>query len=226
VVAALPAASATGARPPQGLGDGRSVPRHLILIHGGSFLFPDPSFAARASRAATASGFVPHPLSYPLGDLPAAVRAARAAAARLRARYGRAAVFAYGSSAGGTLAALLAGDGLVAGAVAKAPIADLPTWTWPLEAYGPDYLVQIGLTDEAARRLSPLRRPARSPLLILHGGGDRVVPPATTRSYDAKFDSVRSWVVTGGHHTERMRPQLLRRALDWLARVAPTRGGA
>jgi len=40
------------------------------------------------------------------------------------------------------------------------------------------------------------------------------------RQYAVKFKRVYLWVVQGGHHTERIRPELLSRAFDWLARVA------
>lgn len=222
LVLALPA-TGSAAAPPE-VGRGSSAAPHLLLIHGGSFLFEDPTFRSRTVGAARAAGFVPHYMRYPLGAMPAAVLAARAEAARLRTRYGRAAVFAYGSSAGGALAALLAGDGLVAGAVAKAPISDLLAWEWPLGAYGPDYFEQIGMSPEARRRLSPLRRHAISPLLILHGRRDRIVPLAMSGEYAVKFRRVRLWVVQGGHHAERSRPQLLHRALHWLTRLAAAPG--
>lgn len=213
--AATPAAAS---RPPA-VGDAHSTVPQLLLIHGGSFLYEDPSFEPLTRAAARAAGFVPHYLRYPLGDMPAAFQAARAEAIRLRATYGSA-VYAYGSSAGGTLAALLAGDGLVSAAVAKAPPTDLLGWSWPLSAYGPDYYERIGLNAAARRRLSPLRRPARSPLLLVHGRRDRIVPVAMSRAFAAKFERVHLWVVGGGHHTERSRPELLPRAFAWLARVA------
>jgi fermentation-respiration switch protein FrsA (DUF1100 family) len=193
----------------------------LLLIHGGSFLYEDPTFEPLTRAAARAAGFIPHYLSYPLDDMPAAFQAAREEAIRLRAKYGSA-VYAYGTSAGGTLAALLAGDGLVSAAAAKAPPTDLLGWDWPLGAYGPDYYQQIGLPLAARRRLSPLRRPARNPLLLVHGRRDRVVSVAQSAAFAAKFAQVHLWVVRGGHHTERTRPELLTRALDWLARVAVT----
>jgi pimeloyl-ACP methyl ester carboxylesterase len=202
------------------VGPAGSVVPQLILIHGGSFLYEDPTFEALTRRQALRAGFAPHYLRYPLGDLPGAFETARAEAARLRARYGSA-VYAYGSSAGGTLAALLAGDGLVSAAVSKAPVSDLLDWEWPLGAYGPDYFERIGLPAPAARRrLSPLRRRAREPFLILQGRRDQVVPVAMNREYAVKFKRVYLWVVQGGHHTERIRPELLSRAFDWLARVA------
>lgn len=220
-VVLLLAATPAAASGPPAVGGAESAVPQLLLIHGGSFLYEDPSFEPLTRATALAAGFAPHYLGYPLGDMPAAVEAARAEATRLRAIYGRA-VYAYGTSAGGTLAALLAGEGLVSAAVAKAPPSDLLAWRWPLGAYGTDYYSQIGLTPETRRSLSPLRRPARSPLLLLHGRRDRVVSVAQSVAYAAKFAQVHLWVVGGGHHTERSRPELLTRAFGWLARTAAT----
>lgn len=208
----------------QALDPSRAVdsPPQLLLAHGGSFLYEDPFFEAQTSLPASAAGFTPHYLSYPLGDLFGAVAAARAAARELRQRYGPN-VYAYGSSAGGTLAALLAGDGLVAAAAAKAPPTDLLGWEWPLLAYGPDYYGRLGADAATRRRLSPLRRPARRPLLLLHGRADRVVPLAMSEAYAAKFRRVHLWPVAGGHHTERTRPWLLERSLAWLLEVGAAR---
>jgi acetyl esterase/lipase len=191
-------------------------PPQLLLFHGGSFLYEDPSFETATEPLVEAAGFVPHYVDYPLGDLPAALVRARAEAARLRARFGAEAVYAYGSSAGGTLAALLAGEGLVAGAVAKAPPSDLVGWTWPLSTYGSDYYEQIGLDEAARYRLSPLRRPERRPLLLLQGSSDAVVPAAMSEAFAAKFRQVRLWLLAGGHRAERSRPQVVIRALRWL----------
>jgi len=190
----------------------------LLLIHGGSFLYNDPDFEALTRGPALEAGFVPHYLHYPLGDLPGAVAAARRAARALGARYpGR--VYAYGSSAGGTLAALLAGDGMVAAAVAKAPVSDLLDWQWPQTAIGPDYAARIGADSAMLRRLSPLRRPARKPLLVVQGRDDRIVPPAMNEAFAAKFQRVHLWAVPGGHWTERLRPRVISRSFGWLRRV-------
>jgi dipeptidyl aminopeptidase/acylaminoacyl peptidase len=214
---ALPAPSSASA--PPHIGQGVSLARHLLLIHGGSFLYEDPLFEPLTRARAVAAGFVPHYLSYPLGDLRGAVAAARAETRKLNNLYpGR--VYAYGTSAGGTLAALLAGDGMVEAAVAKAPVSDLVGWEWPLTAYGLDYYEQIGATAADRFRLSPLRRHALRPLLIVHGRRDRIVPLSMSREYALKFKRVHLWVVQGGHHTERTRPKLLSRAFGWLARIA------
>jgi fermentation-respiration switch protein FrsA (DUF1100 family) len=129
-------------------------------------------------------------------------------------------VYAYGSSAGGTLAALLSGDGLVGGAAAKAPVSNLVSWEWPIGAYGPLYWdrVQLGLPDRY--RLSPLRRPVKEPLLVVHGIDDQVVPISQSVEYANKFRKVHLWEVLGGHHAERSQPEVLQRTLIWLAEIA------
>lgn len=227
---ALPAAAAARVAPPRwgaleppaGVEPAESLAPQLLLIHGGSFLFDDPSFEPLTREPAEAAGFVVHYLRYPLGDLPGAVPAARAEARRLGERFpGR--LYAYGTSAGGTLAAILAGDGLVRAAVAKAPVSDLLGWQWPLTAYGPDYFDSIGADEWSRRRLSPLRRPARRPLLVVQGRHDGVVPAAMNEGFAAKFARVHLWLVPGGHATERLRPRILRGAFRWLAARAEER---
>jgi pimeloyl-ACP methyl ester carboxylesterase len=214
---ALPSGASASTSPH--VGRATSLAPHLLLIHGGSFLYEDPLFEPLTRPRAVAAGFVPHYLAYPLDDLRGAVAAARAEARRLNNRYpGR--VYAYGTSAGGTLAALLAGDGMVEAGVAKAPVSDLVGWQWPLTAYGSDYYESIGASTPDRFRLSPLRRHALRPMLILHGRRDQIVPLGMSRQYAVKFKRVHLWVVQGGHHTERTRPELLSRAFQWLARIA------
>jgi pimeloyl-ACP methyl ester carboxylesterase len=211
-----------GAPPPasQPAPPASTPPPQLLLIHGGSFLFNDPYFRPLTEGRAIAAGFVPHYLSYPLANVPAAIRAAAAEARRLRDLYGADRVYAYGSSAGGTLATLLCGEGLVNAAVAKAPVSDLADWEWPLSRYGSDYFATIGLSGTARYRLSPVNRPQRRPLLIYQGRGDLVVPPQMNEAFAQKFRRVHLWMVPGGHTTERQRPYLITGAMRWLARVA------
>lgn len=211
---AADAARAVGVSPAEPV----SSPPQLMLIHGGSFLYEDPIFQATTEASAIAAGFTPHYVQYPLGDLPGAIRAVRAAARDLRLRYGPS-VYAYGSSAGGTLAAILAGEGQIAGAVAKAPPSDLVGWEWPLLAYGPAYYDRIAAGPTARYRFSPLRRPAARPLLIVHGRNDGVVPIEQSEAFAAKFRRVHLWAVPGGHHTEQARPWILEGAFRWLANL-------
>jgi acetyl esterase/lipase len=192
----------------------------LLLIHGGSFLFEDPEFEPLTRAAALAAGFVPHYVIYPLDNLPAAVEKVRAEARRLRQKFGVDRVYAYGASAGGTLAALLSGDLLVSAAVAKAPVSDFVTWTWPLGKYGPDYYEKLGVDTADLERLSPIRRPQLAPLLLIQGRADQVVPPSMNEAFAAVYRRVSLWLVAGGHLTERARPFLVTRAMEWLAKIA------
>jgi acetyl esterase/lipase len=192
----------------------------LLLIHGGSFLFEDPEFEPLTRAPALAAGFVPHYVTYPLDNLPAAVEKVRAEARRLREKFGVDRVYAYGASAGGTLAALLSGDQLVSAAVAKAPVSDLITWTFPTEHYGPEYWENLGVDQADRERLSPIRRPQHSPLLLIQGRADHVVPPSMNEAFAAAYPRVSLWLVAGGHLTERARPFLVTRAMEWLAKIA------
>jgi acetyl esterase/lipase len=192
----------------------------LLLIHGGSFLFEDPEFESLTRAAALAAGFVPHYVIYPLDNLPAAVEKVRAEARRLREKFGVDRVYAYGASAGGTLAALLSGDLLVGAAVAKAPVSDFVTWSWPLGKYGPDYYEKLGVDLADRERLSPIRRPQRAPLLLIQGRADQVVPPSMNEAFATAYRRVSLWLVAGGHLTERARPFLVTRAMEWLAKIA------
>lgn len=195
----------------------------LLIFHGGSFLFEDqfePSTVARA----IAAGFEPHYVEYPLGNLPAAFGKAKEEAKRLRSRFGKTMVYAYGASAGGTLAVLLSSDGLVGASAAKAPVTDLVSWEWPLTQFGANYFEQIGLSEAARARFSPIDLPVKSPLLIYQGRADNVVPPAMNEAFAATSENISYWSVPGGHATDQARPWLIGRSLDWLARKAASLG--
>ena len=192
----------------------------LLLIHGGSFLYDDPTFEPLTRGPAVAAGFVPHYVTYPLDNLPAAVEKVRGEARRLREKFGLDRVYAYGSSAGGTLTALLSGQELVAAGVAKAPVSDLATWEWPTGKYGPEYWSALGVDEADRLRLSPTARAERAPLLVIQGRADNVVPPSMNETFAARFNRVRLWLVAGGHTTDRVRPFLITRAMHWLARIA------
>jgi pimeloyl-ACP methyl ester carboxylesterase len=192
----------------------------LLLIHGGSFLYDDPTFEPLTRGRAIAAGFVPHYVTYPLDNLPAAVERVREEARRLREKFGLDRIYAYGASAGGTLVALLSGQHLVSAAVAKAPVSDLATWEWPTGKYGPEYWNALGADQATRERLSPALRPEEAPLLVIQGRADNVVPPSMNEAFAARYNRVKLWLVAGGHTTERVRPFLITRAMQWLARIA------
>lgn len=231
LAATLLALVAPAAAPALGIGPGIKIAEEkpepppkpqLLLFHGGSFLFENPFFEPAVVARSISVGFEPHFIDYPLGNVPEAVENARAEARAYRQKFGASRVYAYGASAGGTLATLLAGDGLVAGAVAKAPVSDLVDWPWAVETYGSTYYEKIGLGEEAARyRLSPsLRSEVKSPILIYQGVADQVVPATMSAAFAEKFENVHLWYVPGGHATDETRPWLVQRALSWLARIA------
>jgi pimeloyl-ACP methyl ester carboxylesterase len=223
LLAPAAALAAEGNEGKEGVAPQKPSPKpQLILFHGGSFLFQDPTFRPLTLPYALANGFVPHYVNYPLGNLPAAVEAARLEARRLRDLVGLENVYAYGASAGGTLAAILAGEGDVSAAVAKAPVSDFGTWEWPLGVYGGNYYETILAGLETRARLSPVARPEERPLLVIQGREDKIVPPAMNEGFAAKFARVYLWLVPGGHTTERIRPWIIAGAMQWLAqRAAP-----
>lgn len=213
IIGVLPSASSNAvAKFPE------SVPeRHLLLFHGGSFLFQDPGFEARTRRVVIRAGFVPHYVDYPLGNLPAAVAFSEAAARALAEEFGRENVYAYGSSAGGDLAAILAGRGLVTAAAAKAPPSDLVAWRWPLtRSYGREYRERIASVNATLRQYSPMFGEDQRRLLVVQGVADKVVDPKMNERFARRQPLVRLWRVPGGHLTDRSRPGLILRALAWL----------
>ena len=104
--------------------------------------------------------------------------------------------------------------------MAKAPVSDLATWEWPTGRYGPEYWNALGAGQATRERLSPALRPERAPLLIIQGRADNVVPPSMNEAFAARFNRVKLWLVAGGHTTERVRPFLITRAMNWLAQIA------
>lgn len=227
---ARPAVSVADARPAQlrwpvsGSLPPRSEPalpkKHLIVIPGGGFTFHDQGFWPAIAAKAGAAGFVPHFLDYRLFDLEGAVADAREMARRLAARYGRDNVYAYGSSAGGTLATLLAASADVAGAVASSGLYDLRHWPWATLYRGPDYLNSIGATWEARRRVSPMRHRLRCPALLLHGSWDPIVAVTQALDYAAWHPKARLRIFPGGHGLYRTRPASVTAGMRWLTRTA------
>ena len=181
---------------------GRPAKPQLLLFHGGSFLFEDPIFEPldrRPARSPPASSRTTS--TYPLGDMPAAVAGGAGGSAGGCATRS-------GSSASTPTAPRPAArwrrcSPATAWSPPRSPRRRSPTWSagngrWT--AYGPDYYEQVGLDLAARYRLSPLRRPAESPLLIYQGRADQVVPPAMSEAFAAKFERVHLWQRPGRAH--------------------------
>jgi len=146
----------------------------LLLLPGGGFVMPAEPVALRARcRLFARAGFAVVAVAYPLLGCPAALRAATDEA--LRARRAARPVLAYGESAGGTLAEMLAVRGAVPAAVAVAGISDLTTWPRTDERYWSAVQLPTLLERQA---VSPLHRigPRPGRLLLLHSPEDETVP--------------------------------------------------
>jgi fermentation-respiration switch protein FrsA (DUF1100 family) len=128
-------------------------------------------------------------------------------------------VFAYGESAGGTLAEMLALRGLVPAAVAVGGISDLTSWREENEPYWD----AIGLPTVADRQTaSPLHQhtPRRGRLLLLHSLDDETVPFEQSARLAQRFSStVTLGVLRGPHLTD---PHATARAIAWLRAIART----
>ena len=220
---ALLAAPRTARAAAPGLGGQKPAPKpQLILLHGGSFLFEDPYFEPLTRPRAIAAGFVPHYVTYPLGDLPAAVTAVRHEARRLREtgrprprlrlrRLGRRHPGGDPRRRGRRRRGGRQGAGLRP-----------RTWEWPLRPVRARTTTKRSSVDPEARiRLSPFRRPAAAaaagdpgPRRQRRAAGDerslrRQVPPRPSMGS--------SQGVTRRSASART---LSRRAMRWLAQIA------
>jgi fermentation-respiration switch protein FrsA (DUF1100 family) len=168
----------------------------VIVLLGGGFVVPgwgDTSIC----RALARRGYRAINLVYPLHNLPGALRTTTRAVRR--ARRSKVPVFAFGLSAGGTLAEIAAVTGKVDAAVAVAAPADLLRWSpggpqahqqWDSPAA---YWRDVGATRAQRRAASPLRQITKraAPLLLFHSTQDEVVPFAQSRALANKLRRVR-----------------------------------
>jgi acetyl esterase/lipase len=219
IVGVLAAVACCAIRPPDARADRpEPAPRPVLLLFpGGGFIF-DIERLPYAVRAARRAGFEPRFVDYPENDLPRAVRAARRAARRAT-RHGRD-VYAYGESAGGTLAGLLAQDGLVARSATYCPLADLPGFI--SRSYDPAlYQALIKAGDRELREYSPgFHRSARQ-ILAMRAADDSPFINQAIRRWDRRDRRTRSMQVPGAH-LDPEHPAIYRRnvrsGLAWLAR--------
>ena len=172
---------------------------HVIVIHGGSFILGDPGMTADTCEAFGNRGWRVTNLSYPLGDLVGAEAALRGAADNARRHSG--VTLAYGESAGGGLAALMAARGWVDGAFAWAPVSDLARWK---SESRPGFVNWAPFRDSSTatlRRVSAVRWAGRrsAPLMVTHGRDDDLVPVAQSRRLKARWPSMTLREVSGGH---------------------------
>jgi dienelactone hydrolase len=192
----------------------------VIVIQSSGFVLPAVD-EPRECHAFARRGFRASELTVPVRDLPGAVRAAQVAARR-GGSFGRR-VYAFGLSAGGTLAALLAVEGQVDGAVAVAAPTNLLDWApggaaarerWRNAAA---YWREVGATRPERRAASPVHQVTRraAPLLLLHSREDEIVPFAQARALQREHPLARLRRLRG-HHLQSQ--AFLAPALAWLER--------
>ena len=205
-----------------------SAPRPVVLLFSaGGFVLDDSSEMPEAAAAVEAAGLQPRFIDYPRFDLLGAVHSAERAARRA-GRNGRA-VYAYGDSAGGTLAALLAERGLVRAAATFCPVANLRRFA--NHASDPDFYVGL---IQANRRLLLLESPglhdSDRPIFAMRPVADEPYLNQATAKWDARDPQVKSVSVAGGHMGAGPDPSdpvfygpNMTRGIGWLARQAGTK---
>jgi hypothetical protein len=153
-----------------------------------------------AVAAARARGFEPRLVDYPLFDVPGSF-ATTVAAAKQAGKHDRA-VYAYGESAGGTLAALLAEKGYVRAAALESPVSNLPTFLGLL-AQGGGWSVGfeeqlLNLNPVTAKQFSPDKQSrSKSPIYVETPTQDPLSP--STNAWAQKDSNVQAFPVPGVH---------------------------
>jgi acetyl esterase/lipase len=160
----------------------------VLLIHGGGFLSGSAGLMMPECRAFAAIGYRAVSLDYPIANL-AGARAYVFAAARRYRSHGR--TYAVGSSAGGTLAALLALEGRVDGAVAAGPLVDLLREPSPRSILTRRFCRTLRRVARAYMRkqLSPVYATPHgmSPLVLVQDPHDPVVDFGQTAAFASRY---------------------------------------
>ncbi len=133
---------------------------------------------------------------------------------------GRRSVIAYGESAGGTLAILLAQKGLVDAAAVQSPVVDIPSWLAGIDLEPASLLALLSLTPETALLYSPDQHRATSPIFAEIAADDAISAPAAPWAKKAK--KVTGATVPGTHLDPRFQPARLKMAMNFLAHHLPT----
>jgi acetyl esterase/lipase len=196
----------------------------VLLFHSSGFTIPcdDPCMATAAS-VARADGFEPRVVDYPLWNVPAAMSAARDAVPADRE------TFAYGESAGGTLAARLAQTGRVRAAALQSPVANLPFFISSLQPYTPPPYTLGGMlgvpTPSSQRLYSPASHRTRHPIFLTAAASDPLTPSTMSWVNRSRHDQVRGRIVPGDHLDTggQLYPSRVRLLFHWLACQAQTK---
>lgn len=190
----------------------------LLCFHPGGFVHGDPSFESAAVDYAHGLGFQAVSANYPLTSL-AEQRTWSITMAGALAAAGP--VYAYGDSAGGTLAAFLATRARVQAAACYGSPPDVWSFlqrpftitnNWPL----------LGSPSEAECDLtSPAKHLAQVPVHAYRGASDTINPIEDYIAWD-DGDPLVTWLTVDGGHLNGGAPDPtyltnMKRAIDWLA---------
>jgi hypothetical protein len=164
-----------------------------------------------------AAGMKPVPVEYALFDYPQAFSDAEAAARRYRGRT----VYAYGESAGATLAGWLAARHLVAAAAGNSAIVNLTRYVRSVKQSNPDNADVVEEASGGPRfvRRHSLLRIRGAPLRLYGNCRDPVAPCDVAIRYASHYPQV-SWRRAGVGHID-ARSGTIIRALDWFRSAAP-----
>lgn len=155
----------------------------VLLLHGGAWTHGTAQDEATGANGLGAMGFRTVLVDYPLNNPVAALSATREAARDVRLK-GRK-VYAYGHSAGATIAAALAARGDVDGAVIWEAPTNLLTW----RSTGIVDWHSLNMSRAMRRQISPTYRVTKncSPQLLLYGDKDTIVKLDQMRDYRDKL---------------------------------------
>jgi len=160
----------------------------VLLIHAGGFLSGSAGLMMPECRAFAAIGYRAVSLDYPIANL-AGARAYVFRAARRYRSLGR--VYALGASAGGTLAALLALEGQVDGAVAAGPLVNLLREPSPHSILTQHFCHELRRIARAyiRKQLSPVYASHHdmSPLVLVQDPHDPVIDFGQTAAFASRY---------------------------------------
>ncbi len=176
----------------------------VLLFHGGGFCCGEPAWM-NAAAAYAKPKFQPVKVDYPLWDLSAALKYSKKEARSFPNRK----VYAYGESAGGSIAARLGEMGLVREAAAQDPVANVVKYIRPSQGYfGDDW-------EAEARWMSPDRHAAKRPVRAWIARDDSLAPDSWQWvKNDAK---VTGKGIPGEHLQEPYKTEAMHSAIDYLA---------
>ena len=188
-------------------------------------MFGDSTLTEPLEPIVRRAGFKPVEVDYTLGSLPSAFEDAEKAAWRYRDRT----IYAYGESAGGTMAGWLASQRMVTAAAGNSTVVNIHAFLRPLLNSTEVITLPQGETKtvgefilEAAGGMSfirshTLQRLHGAPLRLFGNCDDAVAPCETSMAYAARFPSV-TWRLAGSGHLAESK-QTARRAMDWFAEI-------